>query len=204
MVSIAAVRNSAASPSPSSRARVSVATVRRRRRPCESTISQSAQMLLMGPSSWKIRPSRCGRTSGGTGTGGTCPSVRVKTICSSSSMITASASHIRRVNRAALRTQESPSAAHSLAISTETARRWPLCVPWRVRCRRPSSLVSIAAALGHLLQVPVGNHADENHGAHDGEIQGTGNAQQIDKILQNLQERRPNHDPQDRSFSAVQ
>src|SRR5687768_8011297 len=54
------------------------------------------------------------------------------------------------------------------------------------------------------LEYLVGDHADEDDRAHHGEVQRTGYPEQVDEILQDLQERRPDEDADNRTFAAAE
>ena len=133
MVSTAASKKVSASRSPANRARVASAAARRAMRPWPRTMPQSAQMLLMGPSSWTVRPARSRSNSSGRYRGGICRTVRVNTMRSSGSITTVWASHMRRVNRAARWVQSRYSRSHSFSTSTVSVVRKRWCSPARMR-----------------------------------------------------------------------
>ena len=133
---------------PCSLARVSAATRRRPSSPCPTTMPQSAQTLLMTPPSWRVWPAVSAASSAAEYTAGTSRRVRVKTMRSSGSMTTCSASHIRLVRRARRCVQERPSRSHSVTRSGEAglpiacevtvARARPQCQQTLVHATRTS------------------------------------------------------------------
>jgi hypothetical protein len=59
-----------------------------------------------------------------------------------------------------------------------------------------------AGALSHLVRLSrlkplVREYSHEDHGAHDGEVEGTGNPEQVHQVLQHLQQRRADDDADD-------
>lgn len=54
------------------------------------------------------------------------------------------------------------------------------------------------------LQLLIGQHAEQNHRPHHREVQGIGDTQDIHEVLQHLEQRRPQHDPEDRALAAAQ
>lgn len=63
-----------------------------------------------------------------------------------------------------------------------------------------SSVRRVGAALEEL----VGDAADEDDGAHHGQIERGGDAEQVDEVLQDLEQRRADDDADDRALSPAQ
>src|SRR5882724_3334176 len=75
-----------------------------------------------------------------------------------------------------------------------------------MRPYRPRRARSISDQLlfGSALEDLIGEDADQHDCSHDGKIEGAGNAEEVDEILQDLQKRRADDDADDRTFAAAQ